>query len=199
MSVLRLVPLALLCGCSQAAPLDTAAGRSPLAAGDTGAAGDGDGTDADGAADGDGPTYGAPAVVSAVVLNELLAGRSDDGPDWIELYNRGPEDVVLDGFLLTDAPDDAATPAWALPAGTTLAAGAFLVIDADEGDGPLSASFKLSKGGETVVLAAPDGTVLDRVETPALDDDQSYARAGDGGDPWGIDDAPSPGASNAGR
>ena len=41
-----------------------------------------------------------------LVLNEVVAKAADDGPDWVELYNRGEEELSLDGYGLQDDKDD---------------------------------------------------------------------------------------------
>ena len=48
-----------------------------------------------------------------VIINEFLADNAltnfdDDGDneDWVELYNQGDEDVDLQGYFLSDNPDD---------------------------------------------------------------------------------------------
>ncbi len=64
------------------------------------------------------------ASPGTVVLNEV-----DSGPaDWVELYNPGDEAFDLSGYELRDNSDD---HRWAFPANTAIAAGEFLVVDAD--------------------------------------------------------------------
>src|SRR5688500_14138654 len=44
----------------------------------------------------------AADCAGAVVLNELFPnpGGADDDAEWVELYNRGPASVSLDGWVL---------------------------------------------------------------------------------------------------
>jgi hypothetical protein len=60
-----------------------------------------------------------------VVVNEVESNGGTPG-DWIELYNRGTTAVNLAGFVVKDNDDSRTTT---LPAGTTIAAGGFLVIE----------------------------------------------------------------------
>ena len=140
-----------------------------------------------------------PAALKAkLVINELLSNGSVD-PDWIELFNNGPDCVDLSGFTLTD---DKTNPApWTFPAGTSLDSGKYLLVYADDGassaDGKLHATFKLSSSGEEVQLAGPQGTVvIDTVTFPALNPDQSYGRLPNGTGAFQTLSAPTPGATN---
>ena len=56
------------------------------------------------------------------------------------------------------------------------------------------APFKLDKAADTVVLAAPDGRILDSVEINGLDNDIALVRGGDG--QWSRTAAVSPGYPN---
>ena len=60
----------------------------------------------------------------------------------------------------------------------------------------LHTNFKLSSGGETVVLTQPDGCEVDRVETGPLPADVSRGRTTDGDGEWGFFFEPTPGAPN---
>ena len=128
----------------------------------------------------------------SLFLNEVLA-ESDTTADWIELYNHGTAAVDLSGHLLQDS----AQEPWALPSGTEIEAGGFLLIWADDAaEEGLHAPFKLSKDGEVVTLLSPDGALLDEVEFPALAAEESYARIDDGGDEWEIRTDSTHGESN---
>ncbi|WP_201297500.1 lamin tail domain-containing protein, partial [Bacillus altitudinis] len=62
---------------------------------------------------------------SPVRINEV---ESQDGTpgDWVELTNTGSTTVDLGGYVLRDSDDD---HAYTIPAGTTVAAGGFTVLD----------------------------------------------------------------------
>ncbi len=103
-------------------------------------------------------------------INEFLAvndsGLADeDGatPDWIEIYNPGPDPVDLDGWHLTDKTDNLSK--WTFDS-RVLPADEYLVVFASNknrhGTGPQGEShtnFKLDSDGEYLALVMPDGTV----------------------------------------
>lgn len=63
-------------------------------------------------------------IPGSVLLNEV-----DSGPaDWVELHNPGSEAFELTGFEIRDNSDD---HRWQFPAGAAIAAGEFLVVDAN--------------------------------------------------------------------
>ena len=97
-----------------------------------------------------GPTKGAANNCAPLVkINEV---ESDGGTpaDWVELYNYGTEAVSLAGLVLKDG-DDAHS--YAMPAGTTLAAGSYYVAD------QAAFGFDLD-GNDAARLFAADGTTL---------------------------------------
>jgi hypothetical protein len=80
--------------------------------------------------------------------------------------------------------DDPANPTrWRIPAGTTVAAGGYVLIwaDGDTGDDGLHANFKLSADGEAVALFDTDGvTQIDHVSFGPQRTDVSFGRYPDG-------------------
>lgn len=128
-----------------------------------------------------------------LVINEVLAVNDsaypfvDSGitrfPDIIELYNRGSSAINLRDFFLSDDPND--PQRWQLPQ-TFIQPGGFTVIRATGGGisqrfGPLEANFRLSNGGESVVLSAPDGTLIQRLDFPQQFSNVSWGRLATGG------------------
>ena len=132
----------------------------------------------------------ASPATSAVVINELMASNSTildpqgDADDWIELKNTGTTTIDLSGMYLSD--DRAEPKKWQFPAGTTIDASGYLLVwaDDDDGDSPgLHTNFKLSAGGESVVLSDTDANgnaIIDAVDFPALGRDESYGRMPEG-------------------
>ena len=118
------------------------------------------------------PSSGAEAVC----INEVEANPdgSDDGNEWLELYNPGPDDVDIGGWTVTSAGGSVVS----ISSGTTVPAGGFFVVTSD--------GYWLRNSEETVVLRDETGAEVDR--TPALDDDgdddYSWSRYPDGGDEW---------------
>lgn len=143
--------------------------------------------------------------VQGVVINEFMASNSntiqDEGgsfPDWVELYNTTDAEISLSGYFLTD--DLTNADKWAFP-DTTIAAKGFLLIwaDDDEKEGPLHASFNLSKGGEDVGLYKQNGNTFEAINTLTYAEqttDVSYGRNKDGSEEFVFINQPTPGASN---
>ncbi len=87
-----------------------------------------------------------------VVINEVLAHADDPYVDAIELFNPGDAAIDLSGWLMTDD-DTRPQSEWVtLPAGATLDAGGFYVIEDTGNDWP----FGLSEAGDNVFLFRPN-------------------------------------------
>ena len=116
----------------------------------------------------------APSAIQGsgipLLINEFMASNDfavadpdDDGSgdasvydDWIEIYNAGTKAINMAGMYVTDDPQDLTL--WQVPdtdpAKTTILPGGFLVIwaDGEMDQGVLHADFKLSGGGEDIVI-----------------------------------------------
>jgi hypothetical protein len=114
--------------------------------------------------------FGAAArAAEPVTITEFVASNSsglqdEDGsyPDWIELFNAGATNVNMDGWFLTDSPDNLTK--WRFPA-VNLAPNGFLIVFASGKNravagAPLHANFQLAAGGEYLALVKPDGVSL---------------------------------------
>lgn len=117
-----------------------------------------------------------------VVINEFMASNQEtatdqDGEDddWIELYNNSDVDIDLTGYYLSDKSNN--TDKWQFP-DTSISAGGYLIIWADEDtlQAGLHANFKLSSGGESVVLSNTENTVINSCTYDAQNTDISYGR-----------------------
>jgi hypothetical protein len=127
-------------------------------------------------------------TTTTISINEAMSQNQqtvadDDGDfdDWIELVNSGDDDVDLGPFAMADG----TSPPASFVAGAVVPARGFLLVFADDDDdGGTPAEphlpFKLAGAGEVLVLSAY-GLEVDRVVPPALDDDESAGRLGDGG------------------
>ncbi len=130
-----------------------------------------------------------------VVISEFMAANDEtliDGDgnysDWIELYNMGDSTVDLTGWYLSDDANNLTQ--WAFPS-KSIAAGEFLVVFASGQDaagytdslGYLHTTFKLSAGGEDVVLTDSDGITIQSsfIDYPEQGDDVSYGLDQDSG------------------
>ena len=106
-------------------------------------------------------------INSTLAINEFMADNEttvtdQDGEhdDWVEIFNTGESALAMGGYFLSD---DASEPdQWTFP-DTTIAAGGYLIIWADDNEDQegLHANFKLSKSGESIILSNPSITVVD--------------------------------------
>ena len=122
-----------------------------------------------------------------IAINEIMAQNTStitdaDGEyeDWIELYNNTDSTVSLDNLYLTDTNTNLIK--WGFPSGLTIEPHGFLFVWADEDltQSGLHADFKLSASGESVILAYPDGTIVDSVDFGVQTANMGYARVPDG-------------------
>jgi hypothetical protein len=105
--------------------------------------------------------------------------------DWFEIFNAGPTAVDLSSHYVTDR---LTTPTQSeIPEGTLIPAGGFLLIWADSelaqnnpGQNEIHADFSLSRGGESLGLATPDGRSIDELTFPRQTDDVTEGRYPDG-------------------
>ena len=142
------------------------------------------------------------SLYGQVVVNEIMASNAtahadpDQGTftDWVEIYNAGSTQADLSGWFLSDDPDD--TGQWAFPQGTRLGPYAYLLVYADGTGQGLHTSFKLSKEGETILLANAAQTVVDSVSYPPQLTDISYGRSRTAPSLFGFFEDPTPGYIN---
>ena len=103
-------------------------------------------------------TWAVLSSLRGVVISEVLAindgavNHEGTTPDYIELFNAGASSIDLSGLRVTDDLDD--PNKYTIPAGTTLAAGAYRVLFANNPDATsgLHTGFGLDGGGDTVYL-----------------------------------------------
>jgi hypothetical protein len=105
-----------------------------------------------------------------VVINEFMAdnenGEVDEAgqiEDWLELYNNTNSPISLFGLYLSDNPANRSK--WAFPSNVSIPAKGFIMVwlDNDDLQGPFHANFKLSAGGETLILSDGVSNVLDEI------------------------------------
>ncbi|HUS36344.1 MAG TPA: lamin tail domain-containing protein, partial [Verrucomicrobiae bacterium] len=146
----------------------------------------------------------APAVV---VISEFLAAQlnpagllDEDGElqDWIELFNASASPVNLEGWSLTDDPED--PDLWLFPS-VTIPAGGRLVVFASMKDrrptvGNLHTNFKLNAAGEYLALfnAESPRRVMTELDYPEQRNDYSYGLDAQSG--WQYFQPPTPRAAN---
>lgn len=130
-----------------------------------------------------------PVVGGEVKLNEIM---STGDPDWLELYNITTEDIDITGYELGDS-----NSRWVIPT-MIIPAGGYVTFDCDGLDTNGSTNFKISSGGENIVLFNPAGELIDEITTPdmAAQVGLTYGREIDGGDNWLVM-SPTKGAANS--
>lgn len=146
---------------------------------------------------------------AGLVINEWLASNAGsvtdpadgDFDDWFELYNPTSQAIDLSGYHVTDVLTNFSK--WTLPAGTTIPAGGFLTIWADEETGQnadgrgIHANFKISAQGEELALFDPTGLLIDAVRFGPQKTDVSQGRFPDGApEPFREFPSPTPSAPN---
>ncbi|MBC7884141.1 MAG: CotH kinase family protein [Saprospiraceae bacterium] len=128
-----------------------------------------------------------------VVVNEFMASNdgiildeAGEAEDWIELYNTTNQNIDLSGYFITDNPLNLTK--FEFPAGTTLAPDSYLIIwaDEDQEQGPLHVNFKLSAGGEFIMLLDPNKVIVDSIAYGAQVTDKTAARIPNGTGPFVI-------------
>jgi len=145
-----------------------------------------------------------PASFGDILINEILASNDTvnqdpdhgDFADWLELYNKGASRADIGNWTISDGGNT-----WTIPAGTTVAAGGYLLLwcdGLDEVELGLHTNFKLSSGGETATLLDDTGTHRDAHEFGPQTTDVAIGRSPDGVDNWVTIDPPTPGAANSG-
>lgn len=121
-----------------------------------------------------------------LVISEFLASNQNglqdengDSSDWIEIHNKGPEEINLAGWTLTD---DVKEPAkWTFP-DVGIAANQYLIAFASGKDRSipgqnLHTNFKLSASGEYLALISPSLETVSEYQFPPQETDFSYGAA----------------------
>lgn len=109
------------------------------------------------------PSAAQPVLSEFLAQNDTVLADEDGAfSDWIEIYNPGPSATNLNGFYLTDDPDNPTK--WQFPA-QSIAAGGYLVVFASGKNravagAPLHTSFSLDADGEYLALVAANGTTV---------------------------------------
>lgn len=131
------------------------------------------------------PTKGAANDCSSPVRLNEIESSGDAAGDWVELVNLGASPIDISGYTLTDTSSNGPLT---IPAGTTLAAGAYLQVIVEP-------AFGLG-GNDAVTLADATDAALDST-TWTSHADATWARCPDGTGAFGQSEAATPGAVNA--
>jgi hypothetical protein len=116
-----------------------------------------------------------PAGASDIAINEIESNGDTVG-DWVELTNTGTGPVDVSGWKILDNEASHVTTPVVIPAGTTIAPGAFYSIYTESGQSP---GFGLG-GDDSATLLLPDGTTVVDTYAWTAHADATYARCPDG-------------------
>ena len=133
-----------------------------------------------------------------------LADEDGEYRDWIEIYNPDETLISLEGYHLTDDPDN--LKKWTFPA-LDLPPASYLVVFASgknrsDANLPLHANFQLSSDGEYLALTGPDGVEVISAFAPVFPvqfENESFGidqETGQGA--WSYFSSPTPGEMNVG-
>jgi hypothetical protein len=117
------------------------------------------------------------ANTSGIYISEVMSS-SDDGNDWVELYNASTQAASLEGYGVSD---NLGRPRkWQFPSGASIGPGEYMVVNLDGTNSQANgyhSNFKLLRaGGEVMSFSNPNGRVLDKMNLPLVPTDTSYGR-----------------------
>lgn len=128
-----------------------------------------------------------------LVINEFMAlndswieAPNGDYEDWVELYNASPNTLALNNLYLSDSYNNPLK--FRFPDNLTIPSHDYLIIWADydtTNPNGLHGGFKLSGGGERIILSYP-GIIIDSISFGQQQPDISYARCPNGSGPFGL-------------
>lgn len=157
-------------------------------------------------------TYTGTDPWPGLKINEWMASNPAGSPfidpadgqadDWFELYNPTSTSFPLDGWFLSDDPDDPFK--FLIPDGFTIPANGFLLVWADDETGQnapfirqeIHTSLKLATAGDSIILTAPDSTPIDRVDFQNQAAAISQHRSPDGSSRFSFTTSATPAATN---
>lgn len=139
------------------------------------------------------PVFETINDVQGIYINEIATSSKsfkddfNENSGYIELYNSNNEDMLLNGFYLSDDNDNYRR--YAIPDSTLMPANGFLVFYADgnASQGERHTTFKLSEDGDEVYLSQQAGRqfkVLDSAKAIMLPNNYSYGRYKNGTGHW---------------
>jgi hypothetical protein len=123
---------------------------------------------------------------SPVRINEVESDGGTPG-DWVELINNGANPVDVSGYVLRDNNE---SPFYTIPAGTSIAAGGYLVVEAAQ------LGFGLGSG-DAARLFDPNGQLVDSYVWTAHAPATTYGRCPNGTGSFAVTTASTKGAVNS--
>ena len=143
-----------------------------------------------------------------LVINELMQSNVEtimddikEFPDsWVELYNPTDEAINLEDYKI--GTKDKVKKAWQLPDMTIEPKGHVIIYCDKEGkeDNRLHTDFRLESGKDGNLYLFMGSDIVDKLVGMAMmpSPDVAYGRETDGGETWGYELTPTPGAQNEG-
>jgi pyruvate phosphate dikinase-like enzyme/lamin tail-like protein len=135
-----------------------------------------------------------------LVFNELMSrnegawiDEAGEADDWVELVNRSDHELSLEGYALRDEGD---VPFALPPLSLAPRKGVLIWVDSDPSQGAWHAPFKVSAAGERLTLLDREQRVVDQVDVPALDANETFARFPDADGAFARCRYASPGRAN---
>ncbi|MBN1950329.1 MAG: CotH kinase family protein, partial [Bacteroidales bacterium] len=145
---------------------------------------------------------GSDSYAADIVISEILAANNTTNydeyyynfGDWIEFYNSSASPKNLQGYFLTDDPDNLfkyqITDYFAINPGSQR------IFWADEYDSYIHTNFSIDNEGEFIALIDPSGNIVDSLTLPPQFPDVSFGRSPVNSQNWQYFDHPTPGSSN---
>lgn len=142
---------------------------------------------------------------SQIIINEVLPSNIQgitnplygENSDWIELYNKGQDNINLEGFYLSDNPDSPTK--WRINDSVIIGPSKFLLIWADGRNTGLHANFKLDIEGEGILLHDKDTILMDHLIYPHVIADISAGKLEPSDSIIVLFENPTPEAPNDGK
>ncbi len=137
-----------------------------------------------------------------ILINEFLASNSVqykylpdkfEFPDWIEIYNNTDVSVNMGQYFISDSRND--LKKWRFP-DTLLKAKEYMLLIADGDDNNGSLSFKLSRGGEWIIISDANGNIEDSIKFGLQERNISMGRNINDLANWSYFYDPTPGFAN---
>jgi len=142
----------------------------------------------------------------ALVINEIMTANIDMFMDpsfnygsWIELYNPGETDVNISGWYLSTDPTNSKQYSLGTYSRIVKSQGFLTLWFGHQDDYCMQQiDLNLDYDGGTISLADKDGHIVCSAEYNTIPARISWARKTDGGNEWGLNATPTPGATNTG-
>ena len=126
--------------------------------------------------------------------SNILKDSYNNYSDWIELFNFGENEIDLSGYGLSDDEDNLFK--YKFPKNFKIKSKEYLIIFASKQNSTskeIHTGFSLKKDGELIILASPEEEIIEKVEIPSLEEDETYGKIYNGSFQIMI---PTPGSKN---